>query len=767
MKCLQFFTVAFLIAFGFALAQDKSLDQYLAEAPLFNEEELNQKLLGLRKDFYNANYENIIEEAPQLIQNAILINSPRIEQRLTSVLGNSFIQFDEHENAYDLFSKSLKRAAAKKDTFSIISTYINLGNTFIFKDPEKAIQYFKKGTYYIKPNKNGEDESGFNDIASFILYNNLAELYVGIKSPKQAQRYLKKSQQLLSLPSLASQENEYRAAGYYIQGAIDLLEKRNEDAISNAQKALSLGKDLLDENYLINIYEILIDVYANSEKYKELNTIRVPYDSLKNKRYEKEKIRQQQIASSKFNLENYKQELRETQLANELSEHKASKNKLLFIFSAILGGVLVLLLVVLLWARHKRNHLLVDLREKNQKYLEAKDKSEKLAQSNTRFLSTISHELRTPLYGIIGLSTVLMNNDELEKCHEEIKSLKFSADYLLALVNDVLHINKFESEEGRKLQNEDFSLYNLIQDIVQSFEFNNQKNNNSVHVDIDSQIPKMLFGDKMKLSQVLMNLISNASKFTQDGSISITAKLDKKDDDAVAVLFTIADTGLGIPLEEQDKIFDEFAQVENHKGQGGTGLGLPIVNKLLQILDSKLFFKSSKGDGTTFSFSLKVLESDMKSIPKTQEKINSKSLKNKYVLIVDDNKINQLVTQKVLALYNIRYAVAGDGLEAIEKAKNDTFDAILMDINMPGMDGFDASKAIRNFNTTIPIIALTANSNETMEETIYDFGIDDTVAKPYDTEILLKTLSKHIYPDEKYPFENTFPDNRNNFKLTV
>ena len=335
------------------------------------------------------------------------------------------------------------------------------------------------------------------------------------------------------------------------------------------------------------------------------------------------------------------------------------------------------------------------------------------------------------------------------------------------MVNDVLHINKFESEEGKKLQNDHFVLATLIKDIVQTFEFNNKKNNNTVHLSIDKDIPKVLQGDKMKLSQVLMNLISNASKFTQDGAIDVIAELESMDKEEVSIRFLVKDTGAGIPLEEQDTIFDEFTQVKRASHKGGTGLGLPIVNKILHILNSKLLFESVLGKGTTFNFTLALQEGSMKDMEDTVLPHNFDSLKNKKVLIVDDNKINRLVTQKVLTLYNIRFDVAKDGLEAVEKVKNDVFDTVLMDINMPNMNGFDASKEIRTFNKVVPIIALTASTYDTLGDQLSDFGIDDAIVKPYDTEMLLNALIRHIHLKKRYPFEGVSHRADNDIKYSV
>lgn len=718
-------------------SQDSLKINSLVKHPSFSSQELDSVLKTIAKEYNSSNYEKVIEKVPGLIENAIEVKSRKVEKRLSSILGNSFIHLEDYDNAYKFFYKTLLKAKSDNDSLEISRAYSNLGNTFFIQEPDKAIIFFEKGLNYII---NDEEY----DIGSFVVHNNLAQLYVNIKKPEKAQYYLDKSRLLLSSSSIKERKVEFESAGNYIQAAIYLQRREYEKAIFNCKKVLKTGKDTVHEGYILETYKVLIEAYTATKEHKKLNDIYAIYNGLIEKRNEQQRIRQQQIANSKFNLNQYKQELRETQLANEISEHKASKNKLLLNFSVILGVILLLLLGLLLYGRYKRKELVIDLKAKNKQYLESQERSEELAKSNTRFLSTISHELRTPLYGIIGLTSSLLNKNNVDSSdYDEIKSLKFSADYLLALVNDVLNMNKLESEEGKKLQYDHFILEKLINDIVQSFEFNNHKNNNTVSIDIDKSIPVVLKGDVMKLSQVLMNLMGNASKFTEDGRIYIKITQEQKTQKECLIHFSIRDTGVGIPLDEQDNIFNEFAQAKKNFNIKGTGLGLTIVNKILHVFGTKLSLESVINEGSTFSFSINLEESNLENIKESQTRPNVENLKNKKILIVDDNKINQLVTQKVLEQYNMCYDKANNGIEAVKKAEEQNFDAILMDINMPVMNGLDASKKIRTFDNLIPIIALTATNYRKENKQLLDHGINEVIVKPYDVDKLINLLTKY------------------------
>ena len=708
----------------------------------YSKEEIDSLLPTVRTYYFESNYEKIIEELPSLLENAKRVGANNAVGRFQSILGNSFVQLEDYEQADSFFQEILEESIKNQDTLEVLSSYVNLGNTYIIQDPEKSISYFESGINYI-----GETED--YEMVQFILHNNLAELYVGIESPDKAQFHLDKAFPHVSTETLGNRKDEAMATLYHVQGAISLLKGNYKEAIDYTNKSIEAKPEGMEENYLLGNYKTLLGAYDKTGRYAEVNEIRKLYDSLKDKRYEKDKIKQEQIAKSKYNVDTYKRELRESQLEIALSEQTASENKLRFLLTSIISAILILFIAALLFGRRKRNNLLKNIKRKNKQYLAAKEKSEKLAQSNTRFLSTISHELRTPLYGIIGLSSVLLKNAKLDEHQEHVESLKFSADYLLALVNDVLHINKFESKEGQVLKKEHFVIRLLIQSIVQSFEFINKKNNNNIHISIDPDIPTIVVCDKTKLSQVLMNLLSNASKFTEDGDIYVTLKAKKLESDKLIVLFSIRDTGVGIPADEQTRIFEEFTQVRKNDGHGGTGLGLPIVNRILNIMGSKLHFESTLGEGTIFSFEKAVISGSQEQLEMSIDAPQIDNLKGKTVLIVDDNKINQLVTQKVLEQLGMKHGFANNGMEAVQMVKENPYDVVLMDINMPIMDGIEASQEIRKFNSDVPIIALTATNYEKGDDRLLNHGINDTIVKPYNTEELVRMLLKNVDQSKK------------------
>jgi len=698
----------------------------------FTKTEIDAFIPNIIELFNESSYEKIIEIVPHFINNAQRLEEEELEKRLKSILGNAFIQVDNIEGAEEIFEASLKEARQANDTYSVIRSLNNLGNTFFENNPDRAIAYFKEA---LAINFEIEDKVMFD----FISNNNLAELYVIKKNATEAQRYLNHAKELIKQHDFNGRKKNFEGTVYHVQSGIYLLQNKPKEAIEAIQKSIKIAGDEQDDNYKINNYKNLMKAYESLGAYKKVNDIRKTYDMLVEKRYEEDKIKQQKNANSRFNLDKFKQELRASKLENELTLQKAAKSRILFQTSLILAAIMLLFIASLLYLRKKRKKLLDNLKSKNKQYLLAKKKSQKLARSNTKFLSTISHELRTPLYGIIGLSSVFLEDPNLKSHEEDLKSLKFSADYLLALVNDILNLNKIDSKEGARIQKTNFKLQQLIPHIIQTLEFINKKNNNTIKTIIDPNIPNTLLGDKTKISQVLMNLMSNASKFTEDGTITIEIVLKGQNKDVNTILFNIIDTGQGIAKDKQTIVFNEFGQVGAISTHQGSGLGLPIVQKTLHILDSKLLLVSSLNEGSTFSFTLDV-ETGSDINLETQLNITGYAqLKDKKVLIVDDNKINQLVTKKVLEQYGIKNESASNGQQAVNAVKNNSYDFILMDINMPVMNGIDASIIIRQFDSITPIIALTATNYQNKNE-LADHGINNSILKPYKTENLLDML---------------------------
>jgi signal transduction histidine kinase/CheY-like chemotaxis protein len=737
---ILFLLCSLIICSNTLYSQDKEsdIDKYHQETTRFNEKELDSVSYIMLEYFNKGIYEKILQRSPALIQNAEAIEAYSLELRFRNILGSTFIKLDDTKNAEIFFSQALQTAKKRNDSIGVVMMYISLANTYFDSDTDKSLAYFNKVLEY---NYNGER----SEDSKFIIHHNLAEIYVKEKNINKAKYHLNKIIDKSDQQQPAVRRKGYLGTMKYITACINLLEKQWKLAVENSLESLKY-KDDYEVAYLIGNYENLIVAYEELGEYKKLTEVHKEYNKLKDLKYEQDKLEQQQKAQAEVNFDNIEKELRASQLENELVIQKSNESDLYLLFFILLALLLLIASILLLRAKNKRDRLLKGLIVKNKQYLEAKEKSEKLAQSNTRFLSTISHELRTPLYGIVGLSSSFLEDPILFKYKEEFRSLQFSADYLLALVNDVLHINKFSSEEGKKLNEVHFDLVLLIDNIKKSFKFLNEKHNNKVIINLDPNLPDVLYGDKTKISQVLMNLMSNASKFTEDGTIEL--KIEKIDgiEDHVDLLFKIIDTGRGIHPDHQKSVFEEFTQVEESfdKGINGTGLGLSIVNKILKILESSLKMKSVYNEGTTISFTLQIKIGKKDQLEKLAKSADITFLKNKKVLIVDDNRINQLVTKKVLEKHHIMHDTANNGMEAVVKVKDNYYDFILMDINMPIMNGIDATQKIREFNQITPIIALTATNFANPENEVYRFGINSIIVKPYETDHLLQSLLREL-----------------------
>jgi CheY-like chemotaxis protein len=278
--------------------------------------------------------------------------------------------------------------------------------------------------------------------------------------------------------------------------------------------------------------------------------------------------------------------------------------------------------------------------------------------------------------------------------------------------------------------------------VSNSLSFIATRNNNMVITEIDPTIPEFLVGDKIRLSQILMNLVSNALKFTQNGEVKIKASLDRSENSLCYIKFEVIDTGMGIAEKDLGKIFDKFVQIDRKEDDyQGAGLGLSIVKKLVKLFGSEIFVKSEEGKGTAFDFTI-AFDSDRS---KVNEIINNipVDLSNAQiykVLVVEDNKINQMVTRKFMEKSNFKTLIVDDGYAAIEALSKEPFDVVLMDINMPLINGFETTKLIRKKGLTIPIIALTAFAKDEISEEAYEAGMNDVLIKPFEPTKLIYSI---------------------------
>ncbi len=694
-----------------------------------------KQLIDSSETYYNSgNFKKSMEVNIKILNQSFEINDPLLIHKGYRFLGYDFMALENLKMAKENFKKSERYAAMSKNDTAIAIIDMDLANLYSYQENgySKAMKYHKKS---IKGFKKIKDTIGL----SKAYYNTVITAFEKEKY-QSGLYYLLKADQLRDKVDRQSYEagiENLFGLFYTYKKEYTKAEKAFLEAIEIAEKETLTAE--LESSYLG--YSDVLEAQGNFEKALE---IRKKYEEYLLLNSEIVKSAATDNSTSKFQIAEYQKTAEAARQKNELQAElmntKSLTNTILWIVLAI--GILVTL--YFWYAYRRRKELVRELRVKNKEYLRAKEKSDKLAKSKAKFFSTVSHELRTPLYGVIGLSTILMETKELKAYEKDLKSLKFSADYLLALINDVLQMNKIDTENYAN-DTIAFNLHELVNTIVSSFEYMRIQHQNEIRVRIDENIPSILKGSSVRLSQILMNLVGNACKFTEHGRIDVIAQIANASENTVLINFIIKDTGSGIAKNKLEHIFDEFSQIESaNRDYQGTGLGLPIVKKLLEQANSKIQVNSELGKGSTFSFNLlfDILHQEDQKDPVSI--IDTSILSEKSILIVEDNRINQTVTKKILEQAHVVCDIAENGEEAVTKVSGHHYDLILMDINMPVKNGIEATQEIRTFNKAIPIIALTAVEVDEIRYKIFDSGMNDIIVKPYDVVKFRETIAKNL-----------------------
>lgn len=380
--------------------------------------------------------------------------------------------------------------------------------------------------------------------------------------------------------------------------------------------------------------------------------------------------------------------------------------------------------------------------------------AEESVKSKQQFLSNMSHEIRTPMNAIIGFTKVLLKTDLTHKQKEYLDAIKASGDALIVLINDILDLAKVDAGK-MSFARSPFKLSLSISAMLHLFETKIQEKNLELITEYDNRIPEVLIGDSIRLHQIILNLVSNAVKFTSAGKITVAVRMLEQDHEKVSIEFSVADTGIGISAGKLNDIFENFQQASSNTSRlyGGTGLGLAIVKQLVEGQGGNIKVISKVGRGSTFSFVLVFIKTESTVDFEIETEEVDPAIKNIKVLVVEDILLNQLLMKTLLDDFGFERDIASNGKIAIEKLRVNNYDIILMDLQMPEMNGFEATEYIRStMNSTIPIIALTADVTTVDLDKCKAVGMNDYIAKPVDERLLYKKIISAV---KKSSMENT------------
>ena len=707
--------------------------------------------------------------------------------------GRNFVKIHDYENAIVDLSKAYKMAASPTFRNQRLDIQFSIAQLhYLLQNYDKASKETQRIINALENTGNEEKVDEANTLLG-LIYSQMGRFSEAENQLKKADNWFSsknneknRANVLLGFGILELKKNNYTSAINYLDAAIPQFELENAtyqeaqakllkaEALLNANPSeindnLTKAKGALQEARAIakknNAIKIVIDSYkiASYIALRE-NNFEFAQENLDIYEKRNDSITQSYLAAISTGIDS------ETDLLNlnEILDKKQTeidKQKKSINFGKMTTGLSIALIVILsllTLSLYKNNNLRAKanelLQDKNNELQLAKEKAEKASLAKAQFLSTITHELRTPLYAVTGLTHLLLEENPKPDQKEHLNSLKFSGEYLLSLINNILDLNKLEANKV-ELEKTTFHLKKRINDVLVALKKSADDKKNNLHLEFDESIPEKLVGDPLKLSQILINLIGNALKFTQNGDVFIRVKKIKDASNIVHLHFEVEDNGVGISKKKQKSIFESFSQasLQINRKFGGTGLGLAIVKNLLQLMGSRIQLESQLGKGSKFWFDIKFQVAEQyneSTSPKNAAlSIDYASLENRKVLVVEDNKINQMITKKILEKNQMVCTVADNGMEAIKLVKENTFDVILMDIHMPGISGIEATQEIRKFNKQLPIIALTAVTIDENLDDFYRAGFNEIIPKPFKTEEFFEKIYRTL-ESQKLPIES-------------
>jgi signal transduction histidine kinase/BarA-like signal transduction histidine kinase len=757
--------------------EDIEAERHAAEA-LHIAQSLKSKVL-LARSYHIL---GLIEDGRSKFDSAIYYYSLSIEhfagsdekKELAATLNERGISYEnkaDYKRAYQDYLNALKLYDQLKDIRGIANEHLNLGLIHQYRDESDAAErYFRKALMLSRSISNEAGiASALNNLG--INYQEQAQYDSALICFKQVlaidlktgdQRNIASS--LNNIGTVSAQMGKYEEAlDYYKRSAS--LKGAEGDYIGLSNTYNNMAASLIHLNRLDEAEKYLVRSKDLSDSYGFKNNIVETYQTyyeleLARKNYQKALFYYQLYKSTNDSIQKHESELAIHQLENQYHLDKA--NTELALTNTQLQGeqqfrllyiIIILLLAavsVYLYFNSKRiRNLYKVLNLQHGDIIEAKEKAEEATRIKSQFLSVMSHEIRTPLNAIIGVANLLSEEIKNKEQVENVKVLHASSQNLMNLINDLLDLSKLEVGK-MQVDMGNISLKRICENIREMFAVLAAQKGIFLRLEFDETIPELLTGDDIKLNQAITNLVGNAIKFTQQGSVHLSVRLVQSNKETSTVQFAVTDTGIGIPFDKQQSIFDSFIQVsaETHKRFGGTGLGLSISQKLVEVMGGKLSLLSEEGKGSTFSFQLTFVNE--KTEPEkefTKALSQSERFKGKHFLIADDHPVNVFVLKQFLHKWGATTIDATNGSQVISLLRSQHFDMVLMDIQMPEKDGLQATREIRGSGekwSNIPVIAITASHEEAVKENIRESGMNDFVIKPFMPDDLMHKISRFV-----------------------